>query len=209
MVFGTIRGSAVTFNHRSGKVVRRYEAGISDASEGAGVDAILGLCWLRRADNKFIAGSSSGVLSCCSAAPSDEAGHQAPAAEPAATAEAPEAPEAVSSPLRVGGMRSVLNSIRRSPNRCSSADGSSALLDGVLGQYPQFTKLTSVHVNSDDTRIVTCGYQSSVRLYDLETATVLTVRSFVLSSFTFLPYLYRIILSSLVIMLHPAVHTCS
>jgi len=169
MVFGTILGSAVTCNHQSGTVIRRYETGISDATEGASADAILGLCWLRRADNKFLAGSSSGVLSCCSAAATEESTHETRAADATATA---------ASPLRVGGLKGVLNAVRGgSPNSRGSADGSSssALPDGVLGRYPPFEKLTSVHVNSDDTRIVTCGYKNSVRLYDLETAKVLTV----------------------------------
>lgn len=168
MVFGTILGSAVTCNHQSGKVIRRYETGISDATEGASADAILGLCWLRRADNKFLAGSSSGVLSCCSAAATEESTLETRAADATDTA---------ASPPHVGGLRGVLNAVRGgSPNSRGSADGSSsALPDGVLGRYPPFEKLTSVHVNSDDTRIVTCGYKNSVRLYDLETAKVLTV----------------------------------
>ena len=120
MVFGALQGSVVVCHHPTDEVEHRFDAEISNPAAMGGEDAILGLCWLRQDRNKFIAGSSSGVLSCCS------------------VGEAP----------------------------------------GVVAQYPEFKQLTSVHVNSDDSLLVTCGYQNGVRLYDLETSKVLQVTSF-------------------------------
>ena len=43
----------------------------------------------------------------------------------------------------------------------------------AVAVYPSFDKLTSVHVNSQNNFLVASGYTTSVRVYDLETATVL------------------------------------
>lgn len=172
MVFGTIQGSAVVCNHRSGEVLRSYDSGVSESAGAGAEDAILGLCWLRRAPDKFIAGSSSGVLTCCSAAAAEAA---APAAAvPEATEATP--PNAGGKGGQGGPSSAVLTTAdaRGASGATRGKDG--RLPPGVLARYPSFEKLTSVHVNSQDSLLATCGYQNGVRLYDLETSKVLMVR---------------------------------
>lgn len=47
----------------------------------------------------------------------------------------------------------------------------------VVARYPAFDKLTCVHVNCDDTRVLACGYSTDVAVFDVETAA--PVRTFV------------------------------
>jgi hypothetical protein len=157
MVFGTIQGSTVVCNHRSGEVLRRYDAGVSESAGAGTEDAILGLCWLRRAPDKFIAGSSLGVLTCCSAAAAE-------AADSVAVDE--------TTLSKAGGK----DGIDGPSSAFLATAGASGATPGVLARYPPFEKLTSVHVNSEDSLLATCGYQNGVRLYDLETSKVLLVQ---------------------------------
>ena len=61
MVFGTLRGDVVVTDHDTGVVANHFDSGLAEDDQ----DSILGLCWLRKNPDRFIAGSANGVLRCC------------------------------------------------------------------------------------------------------------------------------------------------
>lgn len=103
-------------------------------------DPLLGLCWYRRHHNLFVTGSSTGVIRSCS----------------------------------IGGNLSSNDGLA-SPERKRS---SRLNILGTLGvslatdnqkivEFDLFEKLTSVHINCDDTMLLASGYSHDVRLSDL------------------------------------------
>ena len=79
--------------------------------------------------------------------------------------------------LRRDASRFVAGSSRGAIVCGDTRDGVNGELPGrapaAVAVYPSFDKLTSVHVNSQNNFLVASGYTTSVRVYDLETATVL------------------------------------
>ena len=63
MVFGTLTGDVVVTN-AADQVSHHFREGLA-ATNKLRPDAILGLCWLRKHHNRFVAGSSYGVISLC------------------------------------------------------------------------------------------------------------------------------------------------
>lgn len=134
MVFGTLDGEVVVADHENNRAL----CADFDLELDQG-DAILGLCWLHDGSNRFVCGSSQGVLALCDARWNDGGG-------------VPDAGDG-SAPHTSGGAGGA------------AAGGAHA----VVRLFERFDELTSVHVNSNDQFLLASGYSSSVRLYDLGT----------------------------------------
>ena len=173
LLFGTLRGEVAVVSDvgdarvhgGSGRVARRWaaDAGLSHSRH----DSILGLCWLRKSPNRFVCGSSQGVLRMCALGADDL-----------------RTPTAVGDGDDGGGGGDGTTRLDEGDTERDgggvAAGGAAAAGDGggggIVGAYDKFDKLTSVHVNCDDRHVLASGYSLNVRLYDIETTRV--VREF-------------------------------
>jgi hypothetical protein len=55
-LFGTLKGEAIVADGASNSVMCQINTGVSNSKR----DSILGLCWLRRHESRFVVGSSHG-----------------------------------------------------------------------------------------------------------------------------------------------------
>jgi hypothetical protein len=140
-------------------VSHRFFRGLSKGK----LDAILGLCWLRKNEGKFIVGSSEGVITCCDL---NTTGCEEVSDFDKEAASSPSVPGITALRGLFGGL-GVSNKPAPPPARALQP------LSGIVAQFPEFDKLTSIHVDCVDSAIVASGYSSSVKLFDLETTKVL------------------------------------
>ena len=190
------------------QVSHHFREGLSDSSPTK-PDAILGLCWLRRNQNRFIAGSARGKITLCdiseplATAAEGGAGTTASGRSSSVSIGVSSSGSSISSSSSSGGggdssssngggpprsmtARTLLSKwspLRAGTQGASPGAPSSAeeeepppapllLPPGVVAAYPDFEKLTSVHVDAVDSQMLACGYSLGVKLYDLETTKV-------------------------------------
>ena len=125
-------------------------------------DAILGLCWFRNHNHRFISGSQRGILLCGDIRDNGNAEHSIDMAEGSSSSGA----SSISAQLPTGSPSSYSSS--------SSSSSSSYLSNNIVKKYETFEKLTSVHLNCDDSYCIVSGYRQDVSLYDVETGEIIS-----------------------------------
>jgi len=122
-------------------------------------DAILGLCWFRNHSHRFISGSSRGVLICGDVRDNGTSEHSIDITE-----------------NNDGSSGSRSSSIRAQINTTHASSASSSFLssNNIVKQYKSFERLTSVHLNCNDSLCLVSGYKRHVRLYDVESGAVVS-----------------------------------
>lgn len=168
LLFGTVTGEVVVCNYKENKVLHHFSTGLSEEEN----DSILGLCWLRNSPHRFVAGSSHGVLSSCDLSRCEVISDE----ERGSASATVDCPSPGTSPGSGSAIRRAVRNFRGKVGhmlgRSGSDDGSPGRRSDppvVLHHFEPFSKLTSVHVNCEDERMLASGYERSVRLYDLET----------------------------------------
>jgi hypothetical protein len=137
-------------------------------------DAILGLCWLRKHHDRFVAGSSQGLISMCdvrSATDNHENNHSPKQKSYAPLTSASDGEISTTSSLAENRNREGAAASQLGASSTATSE-SAPLSKGVVARFPEFEKLTSIHVDATDTAMIACGYNLDVKLYDLETAKV-------------------------------------
>ncbi|CAM9822911.1 unnamed protein product [Discosporangium mesarthrocarpum] len=180
VLFGTLKGEAVVADVGKNSVLSSISRGLAHDRH----DSILGLCWLKRAPTRFAVGSSHGYLRLC------DAGDFTSRASAGLGYTVP-----MDSPIDGGGGRhtklDLLSMGYDAAGEGVGRMGAGGLVGEIPGgghdeaglgemkergsivkEYESFEKLTSVHINASDSRMLASGYSYDVRLFDLETGTV-------------------------------------